>query len=45
MWSHFYNLPAVFFNITPKPGMLQIFGKDIPVIMSKKKDKLYICIL
>ena len=27
--------------------MLQIlfFGKDIPVIMPKKKDKFYICIL
>ena len=23
-WSHLYNLPAAFLNITPKPDMLQI---------------------
>ena len=34
-------------NITPKPDMLQIsfFGKDIPVIMPKEKDKFHMCIL
>ena len=34
-------------NITPKSDMLQItfFGKDIPVIMPKEKDKFYMCIL
>ena len=34
-------------NITPKHDMLQISfsGNNIPVIMPKKKDKFYICIL
>ena len=43
----FLNLSAAFLNITPQPDMLQIslFGKEIPVIMPKKKDKFYTCIL
>ena len=46
-WSHFYNLPAAFLDITPKPDMLKkiIFCIDIPAIMAKKKDKFYIYIL
>ena len=42
--THFYKLPAAFFNITPKPDMLQIsfFVKNISVIMPKKRNKFYI---
>ena len=38
-WSHSYNLPAAFLNITPKPDMLKKnhFCTDIPAIMPKKR--------
>ena len=48
-WSHFYDLPAVFLNITSKLDMLKNFFlsqfhgcTDISAIMPKKKDKFYI---
>ena len=44
--NHFNNLTAAFLNITPKPYVTNfIFGTDIPVILPKKKNKFYICIL
>ena len=52
-WSHFYNLPAVFLNVTPKLDMLKksFFSHrfhicaEIPAIIPSKKKKFYNYIL